>query len=493
MLDPDSKVFDQVGSISDAEPEQQRLFTLNQLGLLEADSTPIFEEATQTAAHFLNAPICTLGLIDQNRLWFKSAVGLSRIGLMNDLASSRQLPRYESFCNQVVESRQPLAIADTSIHPQFARSVLVHRYGIRAYLGVPLRTSSGYCLGTLAIMDLACREFTSRDIEMLEMTARWCMSEFERNHLLKQQQLSHLYEAEQASTSLESPSAIAPLGPTVSVKSDLIAHMTQELRTPLTSILGMASVLTREVYGPLTDKQKEYMGIVHTSGQYLLTLVNEILELGALNDTNPTLSLSSVDIEMLCQQALKTLEQAAQRREQELRLTVEPGRRIWLLDKDKVRQMIYHLIFSVIQASSADSIIRIHVSRKTDGLNIMVWTTNPWLGDGFPQDDLSSSQMLLAEIGAGMKAPTAASGSPKAWGHTEMMGYPNTDADLDGAVDSAKAGSDAADALSLSKVSRQSLGLMLSRQLAEMHGGQISLQGATEIGYRYVISLPYED
>ncbi|MBE9177600.1 GAF domain-containing sensor histidine kinase [Oculatella sp. LEGE 06141] len=484
MLGPDSRLFCRVDNTPDSEKEQQRLLTLTTLALLEAESVPVFEEATQTAAHFLDAPICVLGLVDRDRQWFKAAVGLSRIGLMNDLASSRQLPRHESFCTHVVDSHQVLAIDDAVVHPAFADSLLVQRYGIRAYLGVPLIASNGHCIGTLAIMELKPRHFSDRDIEFLELTARWSMSEFERNHLIKQQLSPQLHHYNPASTptvyGTESNSNALVVN---STKVDLISQMTQELRTPLTSILGMASVLSREIYGPLTDKQKEYMDIVCNSGQYLLSLVNEILELGLLDDSNRHLNLSPVDVEMLCQQALSAVGQAAQRREQQIRLTVEPGPRIWLLDKDKVRQLLYHLVFSVIQSASTDSIIRVHVSRRRQQLNITLWPSHPWLGDGLPQTALCSSHLLTS--------------MPPSHADTAEVGhrwFDESDSDASEAVSglSQAVAAEVAEA-SLeenSESSRQCLGLMLSRQLAEMHSGRITIQGSIESGYRYVITLP---
>jgi signal transduction histidine kinase len=481
MVNPENRLSCRLDSTPGSEREQQRLAILMELGLLEVESVPIFEEATQTAAHSLSATICILGLIDRDRQWFKSAVGLSRIGLMNSLASSRQLPREEAFCTHVVDSHQVLAIHDTLTHPTFANSLLVQQYGIRAYLGVPLLTSTGHCLGTLATMELTPRDFTTKEIEFLELIARWSMSEFERNHLLKQLQIqqSTVLQPAQPITNAAPPS-INPLAN--SVKVSLIAQMTQELCTPLTSILGMTSVLNREIYGPLTDKQKEYMDIVHHSGQHLLSLVNEILELGALDDRNQDLSLAPVDIEMLCQQVINTLKQVAQRRDQQLRLTVEPGHRIWLLDKDKVRQMLYHLVFGIIQSASTESILRIHVSRKTDQLIIKVWTSHPWLGDGLPQAELFSNELLPLEREvepAGGDRLQASVGVEKILDSTQHKANRSRTGELESAFSTSHLTN-----------SRHNLGLMLTRQLVELHSGQIGLQGSAESGYQYVITLP---
>jgi hypothetical protein len=402
---------------------------------------------------------------------------------MNDLATSRQLPRHESFCAYVVDSHQALVISDTMNHTAFADSLLVQRYGIRAYLGVPLLASNGHCLGTLAIMGLQPRDFNAKEVEFLEVVARWSMSEFERNYLLKNQPMERSPNSLPESAA-HSPALSLQQPATRSIKTSLISQMVQELRTPLTSILGMASVLTREIYGPLTEKQKEYMGIIHHSGHYLLSLINEILELGMLDDSTASLNLSLVDIEMLCQQVLLTLGEAAKRREQQMRLTVEPGHRIWLLDKDKVRQMLYHLVFGMIQSSSPESIIRVHVSHKQNYLNITVWISHPWLGDGLPSTELYSNQLLapfFSNSTNGMRSDRQQ--QPNVASEHGVDKLANSGSSI-AAVPSDKANQ------SEPANSRQSLGLMLSRQLAEIHGGYITIQGSSESGYRYVISLP---
>ena len=479
MITPDNRLFCRLDGLSVSAREQQRKVVMKELGLLNSESIPVFEEATQTAAHFLEAPICLLGLVDQDRQWFKSAVGLSRLGLMNELATSRQCLRSESFCAHVVDSRQILAISDTAAHPAFASSLLAHQYGVRAYLGVPLFTANGSCVGTLAVMDLKPRQFSDKDIEFLVLTARWSMSEFERQAM--------------------SPAAPTPaIAPPASADSfaianqlnvELLSQLTQELRTPLTSVMGMASVLTREIYGPLTSKQKEYLGIIHHSGQYLLSLVNEILELSSLKHTTQQLNLTSVDIEMLCQQAINTLEQAAQRREQQIRLSVEPGRRIWLMDKDKVRQLLYHLVFSIIQVSTAGSIVRLHVSQRDSNLTIAVWVSHPWLGEGLLQPDLYFQPPLVA---ATVNSSSMLDGSHHSFEADSSAGYPLRLSPEVSPEGPEILGQPAAERLPRSDESSalKNLGLLLSQQLAEMHGGRITMQGTAESGYRYLISLP---
>jgi signal transduction histidine kinase len=448
---PDENPSFKLAMSSTSEQESQRLQVLQAFDLLESGNVPIFDEATQTAAHFLNMPICVLGLLDHDRVWFKSAFGLSRIGLMNSLAASRQLTRQEAFCTRTVETERVLMITDTTMEPDWASVQLVQRFGIRSYLGVPLYTSAGQCIGTLAVMGLTARSFTEQEIAFLELTARWSMSEFEREQLQRQ------------------PVAAAPsvttLASASTVKASLLSQMSQELCTPLTSILGMANVLNQGIYGTLSGKQQEYIQIIHNSGQYLVSLINEIVELGTLDDQSHELNLSAVDVEMLCQQAMAALAQAAQRRDLQLQLTVEPGNRIWLLDKDKVRHLLYHLVFSLIQASSPESTIRIHVSRKQSNLQMTVWSSHPWLNEDLPQT--LTVRPLLSQ--SSRSALTVAA-------KPAMQNWTITEAETGTTQPVAE--------------TRESLGILLSRQLAALHSGEIMLQGSAETGYRYVIRLP---
>lgn len=482
MISPNQKSHEVCDSaVSTHRLEQQRMAALYASGLLETDHVSIFDEATQTAAHFLSMPMCILGVVDSERHWFKSAVGLSRIGLMNALASARQLPRSESFCNQVIERCRPVVIPDTQLDPTTSSSMLVQLYGIRAYLGVPLFDSQGQCLGTLAVMELTPRQFSPKDIAFLELMARWSMSEYERDRLMSQQTNRSIADHTLVVPTLAAPPSLheddqALHTDVLLIKSDLLTQMTQELRTPLTSVLGMTSVLKREIYGTLTGKQHEYIDVVHASGQYLLSLVNEILEIGGLETNYSSLDLSPVDIEMLCQQAIQSLEQAAQRREQEIQLTVEPGHRIWYLDKNKIRQMLYHLIFNLIQTSNPGSIVRVHVSRKQQHLHMMIWTSHPWLGDGLPHATYSD-EFVEHRLPDSVEATV----------NQVMTAYTDTSSkssDLDRFDDTGecKLGSPGSD--------RHRLGLKLSQRLAALHGGEISIQGSTATGFHYVAILP---
>ena len=498
MNKPRNRLFCRLDSITPSAREQKRLKILSSLGLLASESVPVFEEATQTASSFLEAPICIFGLAVEKELWFKSAFGLSSIGLMNQLASHRRIPLEESFSAYVIDSEQPLAIDNTFSNQAFTVSSLTQHYGIRSYLGVPLISSEGYCIGTLEVMDLESREFSAKDVDFLALTARWCLREFERDYALKHQnQLStdsvitvptHGYQSLELSNAITVPikpetKASSRESSTNLIKVKLLAQLTQELRTPLTSVIGMASVLRREVYGPLTTKQREYLEIIHNSGQNLISLVDEIVNLGVLGEQDAELKTASVDIEMICQQVINSLTDTAKQHQQSLRLTVEPGNRIWSLDKDKIKQALYYLIISILEMSESGGDVRVHVSRRQKALNIAVWLYHPWLGDGLPQVEFYSQSVTRA-----LEIAESQSGNSMNFGNNDILlgNRVLTSSALMEVIN--EAGN--SEPKPTDRVSRDILGLLFCCHLTERHRGKVIVQGSPESGYRYILQLP---
>jgi signal transduction histidine kinase len=84
-------------------------------------------------------------------------------------------------------------------------------------------------------------------------------------------------------------------------KSQFLAMMSHELRTPLNSILGLSNLLSQEVIGPLNDKQREYLDCIHESGEHLLALISDILDLSRLEAGREQLTFTTIDLNELCQ------------------------------------------------------------------------------------------------------------------------------------------------------------------------------------------------
>jgi diguanylate cyclase (GGDEF)-like protein/PAS domain S-box-containing protein len=130
--------------------EAERLAALNRLGLLDTPPSAAFDGVTRLAQAALQVPILCLSLIDQNRVWFKSRIGLG----------VRETPRHGSLCDQVIGAREPLIVRDAAADARFANDPLVAGpQHIRSYLGIPLFTRDRQPMGTLCAMDTQVRGF----------------------------------------------------------------------------------------------------------------------------------------------------------------------------------------------------------------------------------------------------------------------------------------------------------------------------------------------
>ncbi len=511
MTKPKNQLFCRLDGLTPSSRKEQRLTTLTELGLLVSEAVPVFEETTQKAASFSSATISILSLAVEDELWFKSAVGLSSIGLTDQLATHRKISLQESFGMYVIDSQQPLVIENTLSNAFFAHSALVQYYGIKTYLGVPLISSSGVCIGALEVMDWTERQFNDRDVDYLTLLARWSLREFEHSRMSKTQLSQPIIEINQpkwqqpnsflqSSISSNEPqekvlggkSALMKLdraevkGDTATnpIKIKLLSQLTQELRTPLTSVIGMASVLSREVYGPLTIKQREYLSIIHDSGQNLIALVDEIVSLGVLGNHGSKIDLVAVDIEMLCQQVINSLADLSKQHQQMLRLSIEPGNRIWSIDKEKIRQALYYLIVSILEMSEPGGEVKIHVSKRNKTLNIAVGVSHPWLGEDFGETKLHSQAVTKAlrlnrdlhqtSDSFDMGVNDIVLSDRQILTSSALMMVINEENTVD---------------KNTNKIPRDILGLLFCCHLTELHQGRVVVQGSPNTSYRYLLQF----
>ncbi|CAO3429150.1 methyl-accepting chemotaxis protein [Azospirillum endophyticum] len=135
--------------------EWLRLRALRRLRLLDTPAEPRYDSITNQAARLFRVPIALVSLVDHDRQWFKSRVGLE----------TPETPREISFCTHAIKGRDPLVILDAADDARFADNPLVKGDpGIRFYAGAPLTTCDGHRIGTLCVVDSKPRsDFTEAD------------------------------------------------------------------------------------------------------------------------------------------------------------------------------------------------------------------------------------------------------------------------------------------------------------------------------------------
>ncbi len=110
----------------------------------------------------LNAPVALVSLVDSDRQFFKSCLGLPE-----PWASARQAPLSHSFCQHAVASREPLIVADSREHEVLRDNLAIRDMGVIAYAGIPLIDAGGHALGTLCVIDSRPRHWTTEQVQLL--------------------------------------------------------------------------------------------------------------------------------------------------------------------------------------------------------------------------------------------------------------------------------------------------------------------------------------
>lgn len=152
--------------------EQDRLDSLCSYGVLDTPPDPAYDAVTALAAQLCDTPMASVTLVDAERQWFKSRVGLT----------STENPRDVSFCSEAVADNQVLDVPDARSDPRFRDNPLVTGEPmIRGYLGIPLVGRDGLPLGTLAVLDRRERRFTPTQVEAMGALGNQVVTLLERD------------------------------------------------------------------------------------------------------------------------------------------------------------------------------------------------------------------------------------------------------------------------------------------------------------------------
>jgi signal transduction histidine kinase len=222
------------------------------------------------------------------------------------------------------------------------------------------------------------------------------------------------------------------------LKTAFISHVSYELRTPLTNIIGFSELLASPIAGPLTEKQRDYLGDIRLSGRTLLAIIDDILDLATIDAGTLELKLSPVKVREVIEQAVQGVEERLRQDKVELDIAVEPGVDEFVADGKRVTQMLYNLLSNAIGFSEAGGKIALGCGRQ----NSMIAFTVEDQGVGIPAD----YQQAVFD-----RFESRSHGS----GHRGA-----------------------------------GLGLSIVKSLAELHGGTVSLNSAPGRGTRVTVLLP---
>jgi len=158
-------------------------------------------------------------------------------------------------------------------------------------------------------------------------------------------------------------------------KSEFLANMSHELRTPLNSINGFSEVLFDETFGPLNEKQRQYVNNVLTSGKHLLLLINQILDMAKVESGKMNLSLSSLPMNSLLNELAMLVADMVSKKKIEMVLEIAEDLPDIEADELKVKEIIYNLLSNAVKFTPEGGKISLRAKRVDSDIEIVVSDT----------------------------------------------------------------------------------------------------------------------
>jgi signal transduction histidine kinase len=328
----------------------------------------------------------------------------------------------EGATGRLAEIAEPVQLPDihATAFPSRARDAFVHA-GYRSLLAVPL-VREDQLIGGLTVIRSMSGEFPAETIELLRKFATHSALAIQNARLFR--------EIEHKSRELEAASRH---------KSEFLANMSHELRTPLNAIIGFSEVLSERMFGELNEKQDEYLTDIHASGQHLLSLINDILDLSKIEAGRLELEVSDFDLPTAIENALTLVHERATRRGIALRMIVDGRLGQVQADERKIRQVVLNLLSNAIKFTPDGGRIDVRAAAVDGSVEVSVSDT----GVGISPEDQEAVFEEFRQVGAAVK-----------------------------------------------KVEGTGLGLALSRKFVELHGGRLWVTSEVGMGSTFTFTVP---
>jgi signal transduction histidine kinase len=341
-----------------------------------------------------------------------------------ELLRNSPLGRGEGAMGRAAETREPVQIPDIleeGAYQSRVRDALV-RKGHRALLAVPLLREQAI-IGGLVVNRKAPGRFAPETVELLKTFATQSVLAIQNARLFR--------EIEDKSRQLE----VADRH-----KSEFLANMSHELRTPLNAIIGFSEVLLERMFGDLNDKQAEYLQDVLSSGQHLLSLINDILDLSKIEAGRMELEFTAFDLPIALDNAVTLVRERAARHGIALGVTVDPDLGRFVGDERKIKQVLLNLLSNAVKFTPEGGKVSVGAVRANGSVEISVSDT----GIGIAAEDQETIFEEFRQVGGDYARKREGTG----------------------------------------------LGLTLARRFIELHGGRIWVKSEVGTGSTFTFSLP---
>ncbi|NJN72531.1 MAG: response regulator [Limnothrix sp. RL_2_0] len=351
------------------------------------------------------------------------------------------IPYGQGLLWEVVETGEPIFIEDYASHP---KAVATFRHPTIGQLGIfPIKDQKSRILAVLTLESRT--EAPLEDAPQQDILVAAC------------QILGAAIERAQAQEELKQTNE--ELEKISRLKSEFLASMSHELRTPLNSVIGFADLLRRQVEEQLSDRQVNYLETIEKSGQHLLSLINDILDLSKIEAGKTELNVSLVDIAELFDECLAMVQPRINAKKLQMYLNLDQQVKQAFFDRRKVQQILVNLLSNAVKFTPKRGKITLS-ARLAYGAALQQEQRM-----GISLIDESTPYICLEVTDTGIGISTA---------DQAQLFQPFSQ--IDGTLTRQYEGT--------------GLGLVLTKRLAELHGGTATVKSTKDVGSSFRVWLP---
>jgi len=295
--------------------EAERMEAIRRYDILDTPRDGVFDRITRLAARFLNVPISTITIVDRDRIWFKSTVGLE----------AEQIDRVPGLCASAILQYEPWVVNDASVDPRTLENPLVRgELGLRFYVGIPLTTRGGYNLGTLNVIDSEPRDVTAEELATLQDLGAVVLDELELRLAARREE-----------------------GRLELVRGDFLATASHELKTPLAAVYGAAKSLAARDHDE--DVKGQLLDVIEIESARLAGVLERILLASELESDRISILREQVDPVSCARRAVEAVASSHQGR---VELRVSDGVPLIESDSGRVRNVLANLVDNAVKYSN---------------------------------------------------------------------------------------------------------------------------------------------
>ncbi|GAA3157241.1 GAF domain-containing sensor histidine kinase [Planomonospora alba] len=315
------------------DDEAARLKEIDELGVLQVVTEPIFQAVAELAAHVCRTPVALVSVLGRDREYFKGRAGVV----------SEAMERRAAFCPATVTARALVEVPDALADPRFRDDPAVagEPY-VRFYAGAPMISDRGHALGVVCVFDHRPRRLRPEQHRALETLAVCSVGMLELQH--------HARQAEEV---------IARLSRLEELKHQFLRTVNHELRTPLTSIRSYLQLIQEGDLDPATEQH--FLRVIERNGDRILRLVDDLLLMSSLNARTATFHPARVDLAELARQAVGEI--SAKDWTGDHSLALEAPRPVAVrADAERIRHVLAQLLDNAVKFTPAKGRITVTVT-----------------------------------------------------------------------------------------------------------------------------------